>query len=85
MTRIEKDVVIVVICIPLNNAQHMGRNVSNVRKRIISPSFAEIVVVSKKLVIPNTSQGKMFMKYRTLVQQILSMTLTLWNLNVFSS
>ena len=36
-----------VIHILLNNAQHVGRNVSNVRKRIISPSFVEVVVVQK--------------------------------------
>ena len=58
MTRIRKYVVIVVIHILLNNAQHMGRNVSNVRKRIISPSFVEVVVVPKKLIFQNASQGK---------------------------
>ena len=51
MTRIRIDVVIVVVHIILNNAQHTERNVSNVRKRIISPGFAEVVVVPKKLVI----------------------------------
>ena len=82
MTRMERNVLIVVIHILLNNAQHMGRNVPSVRKRIISPSFAEVVVVPKRLVIPNTSQEKMFMKWRTLVQQSLSMTLTVWNLTL---
>ena len=47
MTRIGKDAVIVAVHTLLNNAKHMGRNVSNVRKRIISPCFAEEVVVYK--------------------------------------
>ena len=36
VTRMERNAVIVVIHIPLNNTQHTGRNVSSVRKRIIS-------------------------------------------------
>ena len=46
-TRIEKGVIIVAICIILNNVQHMVRNVSNVRKRILPPSFAGVVAVPK--------------------------------------
>ena len=46
--KIRKDVVNVVVHILLNNAQHTVRNVSIVRKRIISPGFAEVVVIPKK-------------------------------------
>ena len=48
-------------------------------------TFCWSSVVPKRLVIPNASQGKMFMKWKTLAQQSLSMTLTVWNLNAFSS
>ena len=47
MIRMERNAVIVVIHILLNNIQCMGRNFSNVRKRIISPSFADVMVVPK--------------------------------------
>ena len=46
--RMERNAVIVVIHILLNNAQCMGRNVSNVRKRISSPSFEDVVVGTQK-------------------------------------
>ena len=57
MTRIGKDVVIVVIHILLNNTQHMGRNVSNVRKRIISPKLSRSSGGSQ-----NTGNPKCFLR-----------------------
>ena len=52
MTRIRKDVVIVGIHILLNNAQHMERNVSNVRKKKSFSKFCRSSGGTQKTGIP---------------------------------